>query len=85
MQTMKSLIKEIAGWYGVGDEVVKREMELAIMEAFTTPQNEEVSKLQSQIPRRGKIPTLEEFLLYVIQEVQNETNEKDGRQECGSD
>ena len=33
MQTMKSLIKEIAGWYGVGDEVVKREMELAIMEA----------------------------------------------------
>ncbi len=54
-------------------------MELAIMEAFTTPQNEEVSKLQSQIPRRGKIPTLEEFLLYVIQEVQNETNEKDGR------
>ena len=67
MQTMKSLIKEIAGWYGVGDEVVK------------TPQNEEVSKLQSRIPRRGKIPTLEEFLLYVIQEVQNETNEKDGR------
>ena len=45
MQTMKSLIKEIAGWYGVGDEVVKREMELAIMVAFTTPQNEEVSKL----------------------------------------
>ena len=43
MQTMKSLIKEIAGWYGVGDE------------------------------------------LYVIQEVQNETNEKDGRQECGFD
>ena len=77
MQTMKSLIKEIAGWYGVGDEVVK--MELAIMEAFTTPQNEVVSKLQSRIPRRGKIPTLEEFLLYVIQEVQNETNEKDGR------
>ena len=71
MQTMKSLIKEIGGWYGVGDEVV--------MEAFTTPQNEEVSKLQSRIPRRGKIPTLEEFLLYVIQEVQNETNEKDGR------
>lgn len=54
MQTMKGLIKEIAGWYGVGDEVVKREMELAIMEAFTTPQNEEVSKLQSRIPRRGK-------------------------------
>lgn len=76
---MKSLFKEIAGRYGVGDEVVKREMELAIMEAFMTPQNEEVSKLQSQIPRRGKIPTLEEFLLYVIQEVQNETNEKDGR------
>lgn len=45
MQTMKSLIKEIAGWYGVGDEAVKREMELAIMEAFMTPQNEEVSKL----------------------------------------
>nr|WP_130789968.1 sporulation initiation factor Spo0A C-terminal domain-containing protein [Lachnoclostridium pacaense] len=79
MQTMEGLFKEIAGHYGVSDEAVKREMESAIRDTFTTPQDEEVIKLQNQIPRKGKIPTLEEFLLYVIQEVQNETNEKDGR------
>lgn len=73
MQTMKRLFKEVARQYGVSDEVVKREMEFAVREAFTTPQDEEVIKLQNQIPRKGKIPTLEEFLLYVIQEVQDET------------
>lgn len=47
-------------------EEVKREMQSAINETYTNPQINDVTKaFQDRIPRKGELPTVDEFIRYM--------------------
>lgn len=64
---MKKIYREIAKEYGVTVEEVKRDMQAAIEEAYKKPSKSDNEKnMQDGVPCKGKVPTTEEFLKYVI-------------------
>lgn len=57
----KDIYKLIAKKYGVTEAEVKEEMEKAIASAYENP-----NELARRVPRKGEIPTVEEFLDFVV-------------------
>ena len=60
----ENLYQAVARIHGVTEEEVKAEMEKAIAAAYENP-NEEALK----VPRKGEIPTVEEFLAYAVKTI----------------
>lgn len=64
---MKGIFEEVAKENGVTVEEVLKEMELAIGAAFENP-----TPAALAIPRKGKVPTPEEFIKYISQQLKND-------------
>lgn len=60
----KDIYKLIAKKYGVTGSEVKEEMEKAIASAYENP-----NELARRVPRKGEIPTVEEFLTFAVMEI----------------
>ncbi len=62
---MRKIYRKIARQNGVTVEEVKRDMQSAINEAYSDPKNNHVIKAyQDKVPRKGEVPTVEEFIHY---------------------
>lgn len=68
---MKKVYREVAKKYGVSVEEVKREMQAMITEAYTNPLNDnEITKAyQRRVPCKGEIPTPDELILYMSEQL----------------
>jgi hypothetical protein len=64
---MRKIYRKIAKENGVSVKEVRQEMQAAITEAYTSPQNDNpiTKAYQNRIPRQGEIPTPEEFIGYL--------------------
>ena len=67
---VQKILKEIAKNNGVSVTEVRRDIELAFAEAHAK-QND----AWNDIPCKGEIPTIEEFILHVILKIVRDTNE----------
>lgn len=66
----KELYQKIAEHYEVSRNEVEQEIKTAITAAFTNPQNDErIKQAQQQVPRKGEIPTPEEVILYLCNQI----------------
>ena len=64
---MRKIYQKIAKGNGVSVKEVRREMQAAIREAYTAPQNDNpiTKAYQNRVPRQGEIPTPEELIRYL--------------------
>lgn len=63
---LRKIYREVAKQNGVTVEEVKREMQEAIDAAYNSPYNNDITRAyQDKIPRKGKVPTVDEFILYM--------------------
>lgn len=63
---MRQICRKVAKEYGVTADEVKREMQLAIDDAYKNVSNDGVTRAyQNQVPRKGKIPTSEEVIRFI--------------------
>lgn len=69
--SMRKIYRELARKHGVSAKEVRQEMQAALTEAYTDPQNNnEITKAyQSRMPRQGEIPTPEEAVRYLAGKV----------------
>lgn len=57
----ENIYQAVARLHGVTEEEVKSEMEKAIAAAYKNP-----NKSACSVPRKGEIPTVEEFLAHAV-------------------
>lgn len=71
MMSMRKIYREIARKNGVSVKDVKRDMQAAITAAYQNPPKDGgvISAYQRQVPRKGEIPTPEEFIRYAAGKV----------------
>lgn len=70
--SMRSIYRKIAKEHGVSVAEVKRDMQAAIVHAYTHPPNDGViGAYQNQVPRKGEIPTTEEFIKYATKKAKS--------------
>ncbi len=68
---MRKIYRELAKKHGVSVKEVREEMQAALTDAYTNPQNNnEITKAyQNRVPRQGEIPTPEEAVSYLVGKV----------------
>ena len=64
-QGFEQILQQIASINGTSPSEVRREMEAAMASALQNP-DPAVQKMWNSIPRKGKAPTLDEFMEYLI-------------------
>ena len=64
-QGIEQILQQIASINGTSPSEVRREMEAAMASALQNP-DPTVQKMWNSIPRKGKAPTLDEFMEYLI-------------------
>lgn len=65
---LKKIYQEIAKQNGVTVEEAKREMQAAIDAAYNSPNNNDMTRAyQDKVPRKGEVPTVDEFILYMAE------------------
>ena len=64
-QGFEQILQQIASVNGTSPSEVRREMEAAMASALQNP-DPAVQKMWNSIPRKGKSPTLDEFMEYLI-------------------
>ena len=64
-QGFEQILQQIASINGTSPSEVRREMEAAMASALQNP-DPAVQKMWNSIPRKGKSPTLDEFMEYLI-------------------
>lgn len=71
--SMRKIYKQIAKKHGVTVAEVRADIQSAITAAYTEPSsdNEITKAYQNRIPRKGEIPTPEEFIHYVTKVTKN--------------
>lgn len=68
--SMRSIYRKIAHEHGVSVAKVKQDMQAAINEAYDKPPDDNVTQAyQNRVPRKGDVPTVEEFIKYTVNEV----------------
>lgn len=67
---MKKICGQLAKQRGTTAKLIYQEMQEAIAEAYSTPQTEEVEKYRARIPKNGIIPSPEEVIAFLCQEMQ---------------
>lgn len=68
---MRKICGQLAEQRSTTAEVIYQEMREAITEAYRTPQPKEIEEYRGQISRSGSIPSPEEVLAFLCQEMQN--------------
>lgn len=68
---MKKICGQLAKQRGTTAKLIYQEMQEAIAEAYSRPQSEEVEKYRARIPKNGIIPSPEEVIAFLCQELQN--------------
>ncbi len=66
--SIDTIIQEVADARGVSPQKIRDEMEQAIALAQSIP-DPEIQRLWASIPKRGKTPTLEEFIQFMANQV----------------
>ncbi len=62
--------RQMAKKYGIRVSELKREMQAAIHYAYQNPPDDGVTKaVQNKVPCKGDVPTVDEFITYMAQEV----------------
>lgn len=75
--SMRSIYRKIAKEHGVTVDEVKRDMQAAIDHAYkNTPNDGITGAWQNRVPRKGEIPTTEEFIKYAAKEVKRREKEE---------
>lgn len=70
--SMRKIYRKIARKHGITVEEVKREMQSAIDETYNNSNYDDVTKAyQDKVPRKGEVPTADEFILYAVGKVKN--------------
>ena len=70
--SMRKVYRKVARKHGVTIEEVKREMQSALDETYNNPNNNDISKAyQERVPRKGDVPTVDEFIRYVADKAKN--------------
>lgn len=69
--SMRKIYREIARKNGVSAKKVKEDMQAAIAAAYRNPPKDGgvTAAYQRQVPRKGEIPTPEEFIRYAAEKV----------------
>lgn len=62
----RSIYRKIAKQNGISMKEVKIEMQAALEYAFTSNDDSIIKAYQEQVPRRGEVPTPEEFIKYAV-------------------
>lgn len=65
---MERIYRKIAEEEGVSVEKVKKEMQAAINMAYQNP-TKQVAAYQAQVKRKGAVPTVDELILHLVDEV----------------
>ena len=66
----RKIYRQIAKDHGVSPKEVKADMQAAINYAYNNTSNDEITKAyQDQVPRKGSIPTSEEFISYAVKKL----------------
>lgn len=66
----RKIYRKIARENGVTVAEVKREMQLALNEAYKNTPDDGVTKAyQNHVPRKGEIPTPDELIKYAVEEI----------------
>ncbi len=66
----RKIYKQIAKKHGVSVEQVKRDMRLAIEQAYKNQELSENTKmLQNEIPRKGETPTPDELITFISKKI----------------
>ncbi len=69
---MRKIYRQIAKKYGVSVEDVKRDMQAAITQAYNNaPDNGVTKSHQDKVVRKGEIPTPDELILHVVNEIKD--------------
>lgn len=70
----RKLLRKIAKEYGVTVEEVRRDMQAAIDATYQNPDRNLMNiKAQNAVPRKGEIPTVDEFVGYVAGEIKKKS------------
>ena len=69
--SMRKIYRELAKKHGVSVEEVRKEIQVALADAYTDPlNNNEITKAyQNRVPCQGEIPTPEEMVRYLAGKV----------------
>lgn len=72
--SMRKIYREIARKYGTTSKEVRTEIQKMIDDAYRNPPNDGgiTKAYQNQVPRKGEIPTAEEFIRYCARKVREE-------------
>lgn len=63
--SMRKIYRKIAREHGVSPKEVREEMQAAIMQAYQNPPDDNITvAYQNRVPRKGDVPTPEEFIRY---------------------
>ena len=65
MSSMRSIYRKIAKEHGVSVKEVKEKMQAALNAAYQNNRDPVIAANQQRVPKKGEIPTVEEFLRYV--------------------
>ncbi len=70
---MRKIYRKIARKHGVSVAEVKCQMQDAINAAYRNPPDNGVTRaLQNRVPRKGEIPTADEFIRYGAEKIRRE-------------
>ena len=68
----RKIYRQIAKEHGVSLKEVKADMQAAINHAYNNTPNDGITKAyQDRVPRKGSIPTSEEFISYAVKKMKN--------------
>ena len=68
------MYRKIAKKYGVTPTEVKRDMQSALEEAYKNSNSNDFIKMnQEKVPRKGEVPTPDEFIRYAVERIKNKT------------
>lgn len=72
--SMRKIYRKIAKEHGVSPKEVREEIQAAITQAYENPPNDNITvAYQNRVPRKGKIPTPEEFIRYAANQLKQES------------
>jgi hypothetical protein len=72
--SMMSIYQKIAEAHGVSAEEVKKDMQAAIDHAYKSKHKSGIEKAYlNSVPRKGEIPTPEEFIVYAVRQMKKDS------------
>lgn len=78
--SMRKIYRKIARQYGTTAAEVRREIQCVIDDAYRNAPDDGITKAyQNRVPRKGEIPTPEEFIRYCSQQLRGQKSQSCGK------